>query len=77
MVQVEGGTVFVLLDSPQEPPGHPAPASRMTRCCCSRGLSTGPLWKADSSISQEYAWPFSGPFSFLSVFFPVVTHKDL
>ena len=73
MVQVEDGTVFVLPDSPQEP----APACRTARCYCSRAVGTGPLRMADSSIRQEYARPFSGPFSFLSVCFPVVTHKDL
>lgn len=77
MVHVEGRTFFVLLDSPQEPSGHPAPACRTARCCCGRAVGMRPLWTADSSIRQEYARPFSGPFSFLSVCFPVVTHEDL
>lgn len=68
MVRVEGGTFFVLLDSPQEPSGHFAPSCRTARCCCGWAVGRRPLWTADSSISRSMLGHLVGPFpSFLCI----------
>lgn len=50
----------------------PCPLSQDSKVRCSRAVGTGPLW-----VAEQYTRLFSRPFFFLSVCFPVFTHKDL
>lgn len=57
----------MLLDSPPEPHCPCLQDSKvLLQPSCGHGMA-----------EQEHAWPFSNPFSFLSMCFPVVTHKDM